>query len=85
MYEIGNYSTCLHYKTEETEKVMIRLKMYTYQKYKWECSSIKAVATWHWNVRKDKDTSIWLVYVPEFELTFQSCIVKNYMVKMYSF
>ena len=30
--------------------------MYAYQKYKWECSSIKAVATWDQNVRKDKDT-----------------------------
>ena len=28
--------------------------MHTYQKYKWECSSIKAVATWDWNLRKDK-------------------------------
>ena len=30
--------------------------MYTYQKYKWECSSIRAVATWDWNIREDKDT-----------------------------
>ena len=28
--------------------------MYTYQKYKWECSSKKTVATLDWNVRKDK-------------------------------
>ena len=46
--------TCLHNKTQKTEKIMIKLKMHTYQKYKWECSSIKAVATWDWNVRKDK-------------------------------
>ena len=46
---------------KKTEKVMIRLKIYTYQKYKWECSHIKAVATWDWNVRKDKRHS--LVYV----------------------
>ena len=46
--------TCLHSKTQKTEKIMIRLKTHIYQKYKWECSSIKAVATWDWNVRKDK-------------------------------
>ena len=34
--------------------------MYAYQKYKWECSSIKAVATWDQNVRKDRHL---LVYV----------------------
>ena len=28
--------------------------MYAYQKYKGECSSIKAVATGDWNVRKDR-------------------------------
>ena len=41
-------------KLKKIEKVMMRLKMYTYQKYKWECPSIKAVATWDWNVKKDK-------------------------------
>ena len=34
--------------------------MYTYQKYKWECSSINAVETWDWNVRKDRHL---LVYI----------------------
>ena len=47
----------LHNKIEnQPEKIMIRLKMYTYQKYKWEYSSIRAVATWDWTVRQDKDT-----------------------------
>ena len=44
--------TCLHNKTEN---VIIRLKMNICQKYKWECSSIKAVATLDWKLRKDKD------------------------------
>ena len=35
--------------------------MYTYQKNKWEWSSIREVATWDWHVRKDKRSS--LVYV----------------------
>ena len=55
-----NQKTCLHDKIEKTKKVMIRLKMCTCQKYKWECAIIKAVATWE-NVGKDKRNL--LVYV----------------------
>ena len=36
--------------------------MHTYQKYKWECSSIKEVVTWDWNVRKDKRHLLAYVY-----------------------
>ena len=37
VYENGKLKTCIYDKTEKTgktEKVMMRLKMYTYQKYK---------------------------------------------------
>ena len=34
MFENGKLKTCIYDKTEKTEKVMMRLKMYTYQKYK---------------------------------------------------
>ena len=47
------YITLTNWKNWEGS---IRLKMYTYQIYKWECSGIRAVTTWDWNVRIDKDT-----------------------------
>ena len=42
---------------------MTRLKMYTYQKYKWELARIKAVTTWEWNVTNN--TKHLLVYVDD--------------------
>ena len=42
---MGNQKPVYITKLKKLEKVVIRLKMYTYQKYKRECSSTRAVAT----------------------------------------